>query len=286
MNIRTATLDDLLNIQHCNLLCLPENYGLKYYLYHALSWPQLSFVAEDEDGMIVGYVLAKMEEDAEAEPHGHITSLAVRRSHRRLHLAQQLMDQAARAMVENFGSRYVSLHVRRSNRAALHLYKDTLRFEIKEIEMKYYADGEDAFEMHRDLKPFLTKYRPECLQPTLQLSSKSYTHGMGGTNSLAAGPEAAPSKEEVPEDASVAANSPGSVPPASGAPPPPATATAPAAADAAAGAKSAGAAKKKRKHKAKGAGAATAPATDPGAGAGATGTSTSPPAPAGGDDLE
>lgn len=29
-------------------------------LYHALSWPQLSFVAEDENGKIVGYVLAKM----------------------------------------------------------------------------------------------------------------------------------------------------------------------------------------------------------------------------------
>lgn len=28
------------------------------------------------------YVLAKMEEDSEDEPHGHITSLAVKRSHR------------------------------------------------------------------------------------------------------------------------------------------------------------------------------------------------------------
>jgi hypothetical protein len=26
-------------------LVLPENYFLKYYLYHALTWPQLSFVA-------------------------------------------------------------------------------------------------------------------------------------------------------------------------------------------------------------------------------------------------
>lgn len=48
MNIRCATTDDLLNIQHCNLQCLPENYQMKYYLYHALSWPQLSYVAEDE----------------------------------------------------------------------------------------------------------------------------------------------------------------------------------------------------------------------------------------------
>ena len=52
--------DDLLNMQHCNLLCLPENYQMKYYFYHALSWPQLSYCAEDESGKVVGYVLAKM----------------------------------------------------------------------------------------------------------------------------------------------------------------------------------------------------------------------------------
>lgn len=62
-------------MQHCNLLCLPENYQMKYYFYHALSWPQLSYVAEDEKGRIVGYVLAKMEEDPDEVPHGHITSL-------------------------------------------------------------------------------------------------------------------------------------------------------------------------------------------------------------------
>ncbi len=33
---------------------------MKYYFYHALSWPQLSYVAEDDNGRIVGYVLAKM----------------------------------------------------------------------------------------------------------------------------------------------------------------------------------------------------------------------------------
>ena len=32
---------------------------MKYYFYHVLSWPQLLFVAENE-GVIVGYVLAKM----------------------------------------------------------------------------------------------------------------------------------------------------------------------------------------------------------------------------------
>ncbi|XP_008589119.1 PREDICTED: N-alpha-acetyltransferase 11 [Galeopterus variegatus] len=151
MNIRNARPDDLMNMQHCNLLCLPENYQMKYYFYHGLSWPQLSYIAEDEDGKIVGYVLAKMEEDPDDVPHGHITSLAVKRSHRRLGLAQKLMDQASTAMIENFSAKYVSLHVRKSNRAALHLYSKTLNFQVSEVEPKYYADGEDAYAMKRDL---------------------------------------------------------------------------------------------------------------------------------------
>jgi N-alpha-acetyltransferase 10/11 len=65
--------------QHCNLLCLPENYNMKYYYYHGLSWPQLSYVATNEAGIVVGYVLAKVEEEDVAVPHGHITSLAVAR---------------------------------------------------------------------------------------------------------------------------------------------------------------------------------------------------------------
>uniref|UniRef100_A0A915J336 N-terminal amino-acid N(alpha)-acetyltransferase NatA n=1 Tax=Romanomermis culicivorax TaxID=13658 RepID=A0A915J336_ROMCU len=162
MNIRCATPEDLMNTQHCNLLCLPENYQMKYYLYHGLSWPQLSYVAEDDNKRVVGYVLAKIlpsvnrcrEEDSDDDPHGHITSLAVKRSYRRLGLAQKLMDQTARAMIETFNAKYVSLHVRVSNRAALNLYANTLGFQINEIEPKYYADGEDAYAMRRDLVSF------------------------------------------------------------------------------------------------------------------------------------
>lgn len=47
---------------------------------------------------------------------------------RRLGLAQKLMDQASRSMIECFNAKYVSLHVRKSNRAALNLYTNTLKF--------------------------------------------------------------------------------------------------------------------------------------------------------------
>lgn len=88
---------------------LPENYQLKYYFYHLLSWPACSWVAEGPNGKIVGYVLAKMygghwygkvfimlvgrdEEGDTGAAHGHITSLAVSRSYRKLGLAEKLMS--------------------------------------------------------------------------------------------------------------------------------------------------------------------------------------------------
>ncbi|CAL4961457.1 unnamed protein product [Urochloa decumbens] len=150
--IRQATMDDLLAMQACNLMCLPENYQMKYYLYHMLSWPQLLFVAEDYGGRIVGYVLAKMEEDPSEPCHGHITSLAVLRSHRKLGVATKLMSAAQAAMDQVFAAEYVSLHVRRSNRAAFNLYTSTLGYQIHDIEAKYYADGEDAFDMRKPLR--------------------------------------------------------------------------------------------------------------------------------------
>jgi peptide alpha-N-acetyltransferase len=153
INIRPGQVEDLLQIQACNLLCLPENYQMKYYFYHMLSWPQLLYVAEAPTGDIVGYVLAKMEEDSD-DVHGHITSLAVARSHRKLGIATKLMRAAQAAMEDAFDAEFVSLHVRAySNRAAFSLYTGTLGFEVKDTEAKYYADAEDAYYMQRTLAP-------------------------------------------------------------------------------------------------------------------------------------
>ncbi|KAL1747653.1 acyl-CoA N-acyltransferase [Schizophyllum fasciatum] len=155
MNIRPARVEDEMGMQACNLQNLPENYTMKYYLYHGLTWPGLSYVAEDHKGRIVGYILAKMEEDVPEgeQPHGHVTSISVLRSYRRLGLAKKLMIQSQEAMSAIYGAAYVSLHVRKSNRAALGLYRDTLGFTVKDIEKGYYADGEDAYAMKLMLTP-------------------------------------------------------------------------------------------------------------------------------------
>lgn len=193
VNIRRATIDDIICMQNANLHNLPENYMMKYYLYHILSWPEASFVAtttsnvfdeediderEQEDDhlvindpitgneikldptyvksgeKLVGYVLVKMNDDPEQQneaPNGHITSLSVMRTYRRMGLAEKLMRQALFALREVHNAEYVSLHVRQSNRAALHLYRDTLEFEVLSIEKGYYQDGEDAYAMKKIL---------------------------------------------------------------------------------------------------------------------------------------
>ena len=150
VSIRNATVDDLFQMQHCNLSCLPENYQMKYYLYHALSWPSLLYVAES-NGRIVGYVLAKLDEDS-TTVHGHITSLAVLRTHRKLGIAAKLMRAAHDAMQGTFDAEYCSLHVRVSNAAAIHLYVDVLGYAQNDVEAKYYADGEDAHDMRKTFK--------------------------------------------------------------------------------------------------------------------------------------
>lgn len=102
------------------------------------------------------------EEDSEEDNkdeviHGHVNSISVLRSYRRLGLAKKLMLRSREyfsahvasylsstmgrasedAMATVYKAAYVSLHVRKSNKAAIGLYKDTLGFEVAQVVKKY-----------------------------------------------------------------------------------------------------------------------------------------------------
>lgn len=180
VSIRPATVDDLPGMQACNLQCLPENYQLKYYFYHILSWPQLPYVAVDcSNNKIVGYVLAKMEEES-AELHGHVTSLAVLRSYRKLGIASKLMRASMKAMEETFKAEYVSLHVRYTNRAAFTLYSQTLGFEINDVEKGYYADKEDAYDMRKMFEAGLRRQEAEKAKKKEKAAAKATPKALEG----------------------------------------------------------------------------------------------------------
>lgn len=70
------------------------------------------------------------EADKNADAHGHITSLSVVRTHRRLGLANKLMNYSHESMRKVQNCKFVSLHVRVSNRAALGLYRDKLGYKV------------------------------------------------------------------------------------------------------------------------------------------------------------
>lgn len=55
-------------------------------------------------------------------------------------------------MRDVFGAKFVSLHVRETNRAAIGLYTRSLGFEVHGTEAKYYADGENALAMRLNLQ--------------------------------------------------------------------------------------------------------------------------------------
>ena len=135
---------------------LPENYSFMYYLYHGLSWPHILHVALSEEGKVVGYVLAKLEDDDDKKNkkdiEAHITSLSVLRTHRKLGLATKLMRSAHHQMVNVFKATCCSLRVRVTNRSAITLYRDILGYKIHDTEKAYYADKEDAFDMRIDLR--------------------------------------------------------------------------------------------------------------------------------------
>ncbi|KAH7648290.1 N-acetyltransferase [Cryptosporidium bovis] len=151
--IRRGTIDDVFTIQQNNLYCLPENYQVKYYYFHSMTWPQLLDVATDssDEGKSVGYVLGKIDDDLGVS-HGHITSIAVLWNQRGFGISKKLLNQSHEGMIMNYKVPYCSLHVRVSNTVAKNLYQKSLNYSIDGIESKYYADNEDAYFMKLNFK--------------------------------------------------------------------------------------------------------------------------------------
>ncbi len=153
--IRRATQADLPGVIRVNRACLPENYPEWYFAEHLSKWGDAFYVAVNEEGQVVGYVMNRVEYGVGFVVkgfirRGHVISLAVMPEYRRRGIATKLMEAALRALRERYGAREVYLEVRVSNTPAINLYKK-LGFRIIHRIRGYYADGEDAYLMAREL---------------------------------------------------------------------------------------------------------------------------------------
>ena len=93
-------------------------------------------------GRVAGYVVADVIPNHN-QPLGHVKDLAVHPDRRGDGLGRELLTRGL-AVLAAQGARSVKLEVRRSNTAALSLYRD-FGFEYLQTLPRYYGDGEDAF---------------------------------------------------------------------------------------------------------------------------------------------
>eukprot|EP01090_Pellita_catalonica_P016776 TRINITY_DN4908_c0_g1_i2.p1 TRINITY_DN4908_c0_g1~~TRINITY_DN4908_c0_g1_i2.p1 ORF type:complete len:129 (-),score=39.46 TRINITY_DN4908_c0_g1_i2:38-424(-) len=108
-------------------------------------------------------------------------------------------------MVEVYDARFVSLHVRRSNRAALNLYHGVLKFRMSEIEAGYYADGEDAFAMKKPLDSIREELRG-FKGKHLEIPSEPIPEGMQLIKDATAVPEEKMSSDDDKKEQPAASN--------------------------------------------------------------------------------
>ncbi|MEM0373188.1 MAG: ribosomal protein S18-alanine N-acetyltransferase [Sulfolobaceae archaeon] len=154
--IRNATIDDIPQIVNINRLTLPENYPYYFFVEHLKEYGLAFYVAE-VDGKVVGYIMPRIEfgfSNLRSFPvlvrKGHVVSIAVLEGYRRRGIATNLLISSMKAMKEIYKAEEVFLEVRVSNVPAISLYKKLGFREVKVLRY-YYADGEDAYLMAREL---------------------------------------------------------------------------------------------------------------------------------------
>jgi len=151
--IREATLKDIPTVMDINRKCLPENYTQSFFLQHYRKFPK-AFIVAEVNGNVVGYIMCRIEYGISnfkfaLSKKGHVISIAVLPQYRRMGIGYNLMIKAMEAM-KNYGATEVYLEVRVSNYPAIRLY-EKLNYTIVNRIQGYYADGEDAYVMARQL---------------------------------------------------------------------------------------------------------------------------------------
>jgi ribosomal-protein-alanine N-acetyltransferase len=152
--LRKFNVNDLERITYINRACLPENYSDYFFVDLHRRFPE-TFVVAEENGEVVGYIMCRVE--TALSPFifrglikkGHIVSVAVLPEYRHRSIGKALVVEAMEKMLL-YDAKQCFLEVRVTNTPAVNLYKK-LNFEITRTIQGYYADGEDAYVMTRNL---------------------------------------------------------------------------------------------------------------------------------------
>lgn len=170
MKVRKFALSDLSYIVRIERASFgPEAYGLTTFLAHIFRDRKGLFVAEDSDGRIVGYVLARVGLRWLGARRGGITSIAVDPTHRRRGFGRALMA-AAVEYLRRSGVGEADLEVNVANRAAHSLYQ-AFGFVQSRLLPHYYGSGADGVRMVLDVR------RARAMEPSPQATTPQQSTG-------------------------------------------------------------------------------------------------------------
>ena len=168
--------DDLIRFNNINLDPWTEMYSNSFYLEYMVKHKQMCFVAETADGVLAGYLLAKMEgplrrltdSDEQFVPrmataagslkrspltvghwHSHISAVSVAPEYRQCGIAGVLMDRFEE-LSNVHQCWFADLFVRCSNSLAIKVYEKRGYIIYRRIK-GYYSGQEDAFDMRLPL---------------------------------------------------------------------------------------------------------------------------------------
>ena len=156
--LRPFKPSDLEGVIQINRESLPENYTALFFMNLYKRFPE-TFIVAEVNREIVGYIMCRIETGIPVfkllgiTKKGHVISIAVLPNHQQKGIGYALMREATQAMV-NYKAKECYLEVRESNIPAVGLYKK-LGFEIARTLRNYYADGENAFVMAKQLPLYM-----------------------------------------------------------------------------------------------------------------------------------
>jgi len=148
--VRRCILDDLEGVIDVNEQELPEDYPYFFYKSILDNYPESFLVACNSDKKIIGYIMWRVERipannSLKLKNNGHLVSIAVLKSYRRLGIASTLLSHSMKKIKKYKIDEFV-LEVRVSNFEATNLYK-RFNYHTHSIKEKYYRDGENAYYM-------------------------------------------------------------------------------------------------------------------------------------------
>ena len=145
MNIRKATINDLKAIKEIEDESFLNPFKESDLRYEINGNPVSNFLVLEEGKEVIGFIDYWVTFDSAT-----IDQIAIKKDKRNQGFAGYLLENVINLLKENKEIEFFTLEVRKSNIAALALYKK-YGFEKVTVKEKYYDDGEDAIYMVKGL---------------------------------------------------------------------------------------------------------------------------------------